>query len=156
LNCTKLENLGPVHLKYVYFVPQILDLSINDLVCFAVLLLVIDINLDQQIPLLLLCCKTNRLLPCEFVFSTDIDCSINIENTQTFGLLICGSLDIRFDLVILLLLHIAVEQQCSVILVVVRFIVLLFVWVLGQLLQVRDEIVKLRNLNELLDDIGGI
>lgn len=61
---TFFEQLGAVHLEQVDLLPHVVDVTVDHDKSFLVLILTFDVDLDEQLPSLLLLCQVDSMLPC--------------------------------------------------------------------------------------------
>lgn len=150
------EQLGAVHLEQVDFFSHVVDVLVNHDQRLLVLVLTLDVNLHQQLPPLLLLGQLNCMLSGRVLLSTNFDGRVDIEDRCLVALLDRQEL---LDLSLLVFLDIAVEQQCCVVFLVVDVGLaasLRRLVIANEFLQVSDQVVKLGDLDVVLDDVAGV
>ena len=101
----------------------------------------------------------NSLLSCGLVLSANVNRSLYVENSFVLSCISCWLIDVDLNFVKLLFFYVAVQQQSCVVFVIVSYwaeLSLLFFWCLSKLFKISNEIFKLWNLNEFLNDVAGI
>ncbi len=118
---TVLQYFRSVCLKNVYFVSDVFNFIFNDVKGFSKFLLIVNVDLNEQIPFFLLGCEMDGLIPGSFVFATDVNCCSHVKNAGMLGVFRGGGLNVCFDFVELFFLYIAIQKQCGVVFVVVCY-----------------------------------
>jgi len=100
--------------------------------------------------------ECNGLVSCGLVLAAHINCSRHIEDALVLCLFSGCSSDVVFTLVDLVFLNVAIKEQRCVVLIVIcdgRKLGLLLLRLLGQLLQILDQIIELRHLDISLNHV---
>ena len=134
---------------------------VDDLESFGGVLPVLDGDLDEERPLLALAGELLGLPERVVLLATDFDGGGHVEDRVLAGALRARLLDQLRDFLGHLRLHVAVQQQRRVVLVVVRkraqiCLVPLARGRVDQLLQVRYQITQLGHLDVALDNVARV
>ena len=96
------------------------------------------------------------MLPRRVLLAADLDGRVHVKDR-----LLVRILDVQevFDRLLLVLLHITVQQECRIVLVVIDVALsaaLRLFLIANELVQILDQVVQLRHLNVVLNDITRI
>ena len=153
---TLLEQFGTVHLKQIDLLPNIVDVTVDHHERLLVLILTFDVDLDEELPALLLLRQLDGVLPGRVLLPADLNRSIDIKYGGFSRVLDCQEL---FYFRLFVFLDIAVEQECCVVLFVVDVRLtspMSRSLVTDELLEVADQVVQLGHLNVVLNDVARI
>ena len=158
------EELGRVELETLHLFLEVRDVLVDDLDGLGGVLAVLDLDLHEEGPLFGLHGELLRLVQGVLLLSTDFNSSSDIEDSL-FASTATGLLDQLSDLLRLLSLHIAVQQQRCVVFVVVSHdntstLSSTYTSLTGgrvnQLLKILDQVGELRHLDVALNHIGRV
>lgn len=96
------------------------------------------------------------MLPCGVLLAAHLDSRVDVEDGCLFSVL-----DVQevFDSLLFVLLHVAIQQECRVVFVVVDVALcasLRLLFVTNQPVEVLDQVVELSDLDVVLDDVARI
>ena len=135
------KQLRPVHLKQVDLLTDIVDLGVDHHKGLLVPPLALNVDLHQQLPTLLLLSQGNGVLPCGVLLAAHFDGRVDVEDGCLFSVL-----DVQkvFDSLLFVLLHVAIQQECRVVFVVIDVALcasLRLLFVTDQPVQILDQVV---------------
>lgn len=113
---TLFKQLGPVHLKQVDFLADVVYPAVDHGEGFFILVLTFDVNLNQQFPSLLFLGELDGVLASGVLLTTDFNGGVHIENGLIIWVLNRQEL---FDLGLFVLFYIAVQEKSRVIFFIV-------------------------------------
>ena len=155
----KLEEFGNIELEALHLLFDVLDLLVNDVQGSQVVSSVLYLDLDEQFEVLAKLRQLLSMLNSLRLLSAHLNSRIYIEDTLASGGILSLFDQLR-DLVVLLELDVAVEQQGRVILVVVSHGVevhaALNLGRFNESLQVLDEVGQVLHLDEPLNHVRRI
>ena len=112
------QQLGHVLLQALHLLLQVVYLLINDVECSQIVLSVLNLDLNQQLVVLAILCELLRLVKGLILLAAYLDRGVDIKDGLGLVLTL-RSVDELCDLVFLLQLDVAVEEQRRVVLVVI-------------------------------------
>ena len=135
------KQLRPVHLKQVDLLTDIVDLGVDHHKGLLVPPLALNVDLHQQLPTLFLFSQGNGVLPCGVLLAAHFDGRVDVEDGCLFSVL-----DVQkvFDSLLFVLLHVAIQQECRVVFVVVDVALcasLRLLFITDQPVQILDQVV---------------
>ena len=150
------QQLRSVHLQQVDLLTDIVDLGVDHHKGLLVPPLALNVDLHEQLPALLLLSQGDGVLPCGVLLAAHFDGRVDVEDGSLFSVL-----DVQevFDSLFFVLLHVAIQQECCVVFVVVDVALcasLRLLFVTDQPVEVLDQVVELSDLDVVLDDVARI
>lgn len=110
------QQFGPIHLKQVDFLADVIYPAVDHGECLFVLVLTLDVDLNQQFPSLLFLGKLDGVLTSGVLLTADFDGGVHIKDRLIIWVLNRQEL---FDLSFFVLLYIAVQEKSCVIFLIV-------------------------------------
>jgi hypothetical protein len=156
LALTILQDFWSIKFQNIDLFTKVSYRILNNMDSIDIFLLIVNVYLHKQSVLLLLICKCNSLISCCFMLAANINRSSNIEDALVLRLFSGCSRNIVLDLVNFIFLNVAIKEQSRVVLIVISNggkLRLLLLGLLGQLLQILDQVIELGHLDISLNNI---